>query len=428
MLPSELAAKPLHSWSLEDLNLIVERQSEESRFLELKAQLPLSNDLKGWVTGQKLHRSEKDGIAKEIVALANAYGGHVIVGIEETNDNPKRAASLATPIPRLADCVESLRASLGDLIDPPINALTFQPILKDAGGDSGYLVVKVPQSIHAPHGFGRPPEAFVRRADKSEPMTMRDMQNVFWEARTRRERVDAELDAFAGRFRDAVAPHDGILFGICAVSENSLSVGDLEQMLSFGSKQALGLNFKLGSVRSVAKSPENFSDWVRSPFGHRLSFSYSSYSGDWSIDETGIVALLTSTVAHPMFPETDDFGLVLLQTSPIFFLDGIKQFLDLLRVINVHARPANDRWILKFFFKKGFRKIVVRPAEWDDLKVVNLGNGVELRPLNFDFSDPTASISSIEKKVWDCFGGKPPHGSLDFVSTVLEDWKIGSPK
>jgi Putative DNA-binding domain len=428
MLPSELANKPIHTWTLDDLNLIVARQSEESQFLEFKEQLPLNDGAKGWTAGQKLHRSEKDGLAKEIVALANAYGGHVIVGICESDDNPKRAASLAALIPRLANFVESLRSSLGDLIDPPINALMFQPILEQPASDTGYLVVKVPQSIHAPHGYGRPPEAHVRRADKSEPMTMRDMQNVFWEARTRRERIDIELSNFALRFRETAAIDDGIVFGICAVSENSLQVGDLEQMLSFSSKQALGLNFRFGTYRSVAKSPENFNNWVRSPFGHRLSFSYSDYSGDWSIDETGIVTLLTSTAAQPMPLETDGSGVAVLRTSPKFYLDGVKQFIDLLRVVHAHARPANDKWILKLFFKKGFRKIDVKRDEWDDPTTVNFGSGIELRPLNFDFSDPATSLTSLEGKVWDCFGGKPQHVSPDFVTTVLGDWKIGLPK
>ena len=428
MLPSELAAKPLHLWSLEDLNLIVERQSEESQFLEFKAQLPLSDHAKGWECGSKLHRSEKDGIAKAVVAFANAYGGHFIVGIEESNDNPKRAASMATPIPRLADYVESLRASLGALIDPPINALTLQPISNDAGDDSGYLVVKVPQSIHAPHGFGEPPAAFVRRADKSEPMTMRDMQNVFWEARTRRERVDGEFANFASRFRDQAAPDDGILFGVCAVSENVVRVGDLEQMLSFGSKQALGVNFNFGQYHSPARSPENFSKWERSPFGHRYAYSYSDYSGDWTIDETGIVALLTSMKARLMPADAGSSDVPVLRTSPNSYMAGVKQFLDLLRVVNASVIPVGEKWVIKLFFKKGFRQIVIKRDEWDDPTTLNFGSGVELRPLNFDFSDPKASLSLIETKVWDCFGGKPQHGSVDFVITVLEDWKIVSPK
>jgi predicted HTH transcriptional regulator len=39
-------------------------------------------------------RVARDDIAKEIVAFANAYGGVIIIGIDETDDHPKRAAQL----------------------------------------------------------------------------------------------------------------------------------------------------------------------------------------------------------------------------------------------------------------------------------------------------------------------------------------------
>jgi hypothetical protein len=41
----------------------------------------------------------------------------------------------------------------------------------------------------APHGVGRPPKAHVRRGSAKEPLTMRDLHNLFWESRTRQERV-----------------------------------------------------------------------------------------------------------------------------------------------------------------------------------------------------------------------------------------------
>jgi hypothetical protein len=51
------------------------------------------------------------------------------------------------------------------------------------------VIIRVAGSTQAPHGVGRPPEAYVRRGSVKEPLTMRDLHNLFWEARTRQERV-----------------------------------------------------------------------------------------------------------------------------------------------------------------------------------------------------------------------------------------------
>src|SRR6266446_2390275 len=42
-----------------------------------------------------------------------------------------------------------------------------------------------------PHGVGRPSAGYVRRGADSEPLTMRELQSMFFEARTRLERVEA---------------------------------------------------------------------------------------------------------------------------------------------------------------------------------------------------------------------------------------------
>jgi len=41
--------------------------------------------------GKKLGDAAKEKLAREIVAFSNTYGGILIVEIEESNDNPKRA-------------------------------------------------------------------------------------------------------------------------------------------------------------------------------------------------------------------------------------------------------------------------------------------------------------------------------------------------
>lgn len=437
MLPSELAAKPFHLWSLEDLNLIVERQSEESQFLEFKARLPLSDDAKGWESGSKLHRSEKEGIAKAVVALANAYGGHFIVGIKDSNDNPKRAASLATPIPRLADYVESLRASLGALIDPPINALAFQPISTNNGDDSGYLVVEVPQSIHAPHGFGEPPKAFVRRADKSEPMTMRDMQNVFWEARTRRERVDAELAAFGRNFDRCKVEGKFFRFGFCAVSENQFGSQDiLGYLQARDAERPSNLRdlFETGSAIPYSDGPSNYRRWL--PTSRGLSQAYEfrdqfrdlDYRGEWLIDDSGCVSLTGSCEGQPPRPGVNygsDPSSPGLFIHPANLVASLKQFLDLVRLMSLADQAFCARWIIKGWFKSGHSDFYF-PAEHVSYSKHDFTLGVDFRPITIDVENTTSWPDFLERRIWESLGVKRPEGRTFSLPDALKTgwtWK-----
>jgi predicted HTH transcriptional regulator len=114
-------------------------------------------------------RVARDDIAKEIVAFANAYGGVIIIGIDETDDHPKRAAQLASPqIPRVADCAEQLGRALRSIIDPPIPMLDIRGVPSSRSSGEGAILVRVSSSPSAPHGFGVPlPRTFVKVPSQS---------------------------------------------------------------------------------------------------------------------------------------------------------------------------------------------------------------------------------------------------------------------
>ena len=77
--------RPIESWTEADLSALAGRR--ETARLEFKAQLNLD-------TPQ--HRKKA---AKEVAALANAHGGHIIIGIEETQDGTgARVAGAIQPI------------------------------------------------------------------------------------------------------------------------------------------------------------------------------------------------------------------------------------------------------------------------------------------------------------------------------------------
>ena len=113
------------------------------------------------------------------------------IGIEQTDDNPRRAKAFKTPLVRnCVECGERLGHTLRDRFDPPIAGFDIRAFPKpDCDSGEGLVIIRVAGSTQAPHGVGRPPEAYVRRGSVKEPLTTRDLHNLFWEARTRQERV-----------------------------------------------------------------------------------------------------------------------------------------------------------------------------------------------------------------------------------------------
>jgi hypothetical protein len=64
------------------------------------------------------------------VAFANAYGRVVIIGVDETDDNPKRARAIFQPhIPQISDCAERIEQALPSPLTPPLPMLEVRGIL-----------------------------------------------------------------------------------------------------------------------------------------------------------------------------------------------------------------------------------------------------------------------------------------------------------
>ena len=178
-MPRDLATIPIETVTIGDLRDLL--GTEEGLRIEFKEALATNDGRPDrWMTDQsKIGNVARDDLAREIVAFANAYGGILVVGIEETDDNPKRAKSIAEPqIPNVVDCAEQLDRSLRSIIEPPLPMIEVRGIVAEAS--RGVLLIRVGSSPSAPHGFGRPSAAYVRRGSNAEPLTMRDLQSIFF--------------------------------------------------------------------------------------------------------------------------------------------------------------------------------------------------------------------------------------------------------
>lgn len=188
--------QPIHQKALADitwadLEALVAGTVAEGPNLEFKRTLadPNGGD-DPWIKGQdRIGRPARDELAREIVAFANAYGGLLLLGVDE--EKGSGAAQALVPLPRCADLAERLQRAIGDIVDPPMPGFDCRAIPSPSGDGTGVIALRVSGSSAAPHGYGEPPQTYVRRGTSATPMTMRDLQAVFWDARTRRERVDA---------------------------------------------------------------------------------------------------------------------------------------------------------------------------------------------------------------------------------------------
>lgn len=232
--------QPIHQKALADitwadLDALVSGAVAEGPSLEFKRTLSDANGGDDrWIRGDdKISRHAKEELAEEIVAFANAYGGLLLLGIDEAAGG---TAQTITPLPRCTDLAERLLRAIGDIVDPPMPGFDVRAIPSPVGDGTGVIALRTSASNVAPHGYGEPPQTYVRRGTSATPMTMRDLQAVFWDARTRRERTDqlrrAARSELAKAFEDpsvlvpspdnTVLPDEGMLVRITAIAQHPI--------------------------------------------------------------------------------------------------------------------------------------------------------------------------------------------------------------
>src|SRR5580658_8215204 len=85
----------------EDITELVRHGVYENQLLEFKRELPGERGRPDpWLTGADFTAYARDHLLREVTAFANAEGGTVIVGMDQTRDDPPRAAAICT-IPRI---------------------------------------------------------------------------------------------------------------------------------------------------------------------------------------------------------------------------------------------------------------------------------------------------------------------------------------
>ena len=186
----------------DDIQELIDSAVPEGEQIEFKRSLPTEDgSTDPWECGaDRIGRSAKKKIVEEAVAFANAYGGALVLGIRESEDEAKPGiAEEITAIPRCADLAKRLNLVFRDWVDPQIPRIDIFPV--PVKGDDGVVIIRTGRSRMAPHRVKPTRKCPIRRADRCEELTMREIQDLTINTARGLERLDRRLAERSARFQ-----------------------------------------------------------------------------------------------------------------------------------------------------------------------------------------------------------------------------------
>ena len=213
----DILTKPADQLGINDLQALIDSSVQEDERIDFKRDLSAETGQDPWYDCRKLGKKAKTAILEGSVAFANAFGGALILGIDEKNSkNGPGVANKISPIPRCADLANSLELIFRDCVEPHIPGLEIIPIRTQ--GDSGAVVIRVSRSRLAPHRVIPSLVCPIRRSDRCEKMTMREIKDLVLNLARGTEKLDTLLtersDRFKGEIPETLDSFTGIIGGL----------------------------------------------------------------------------------------------------------------------------------------------------------------------------------------------------------------------
>ncbi|AZO34220.1 MAG: ATP-binding protein [Mesorhizobium sp.] len=191
--------KSLDEVVVSDLEQICAHQVRETYDLEFKKDLPFlrvkgqTEEADRWVTrGDRVGDYARDKILAELIAFANAERGTLILGIDETDDEPRRARAIS-PVPRCEDLAKRLADSCEDVIEPRLPLVAARALPLD--GDAGVVILRVGRSSIGPHRLASDGQFYTRRGERSVRMTVREVRDLVLEINRRGNAIEELFSA-----------------------------------------------------------------------------------------------------------------------------------------------------------------------------------------------------------------------------------------
>ena len=200
---TDILSKPIRDITHADIELLVAAGVPEGERMEFKRELPAKgkSNQDPWMTDQKtIGDYAKNKILKEVVAFANAYGGVLVLGIEEDEKAEPAVAKKICPIPKCEKAAKQFRDIFLSRVEPKLPVYDIVAV-KTGGEEAGVVVFRVPgRSRLAPHRITKTNICPIRRWDHSEEMTMREIQDMTLSMARGLERLDKKLQERETRF------------------------------------------------------------------------------------------------------------------------------------------------------------------------------------------------------------------------------------
>jgi Schlafen, AlbA_2 len=423
MARDDVFAGPIDEITFEHISDLADEKVEEGIRLEFKRTFSTSDGQPDkWMRDQSgIGRNARNDIAKEVVAFANAYGGVVIIGIDETDDHPKRARQLAFPqIPRVAECAEQLARALRGIVDPPLPMLEVRGIASGASGE-GVVVIRVGPSPSGPHGFGIPPATYVRHGSESKPLSMRELQSMFFERRTRLERVESrrrELSRLAQELwrqqltgtllkiskNEAFAKHKPCFQFRCSlVPTDDLAIDNFpDQFLQIGRSPKPVIT----GTAEVVVLPEFAQEWIR----RYRAVEHARNSADqryWQVSLESDGAINQMSIVAKVDPIRGTHETDLFKIAPAWYARVVLQGIVLAEWLRRWAARPDVEYALDGEFNNNGAHVVSDPnfneteaVSWprESIGPYSVGSRATFQ----------ATFDVIERELWDAFGLRRP--------------------
>ena len=344
----DILTKPADQLGINDLQALIDSSVQEDERIEFKRGLSAEKGQEDpWYNGGKLGKKAKIEILEESVAFANAFGGTLILGIDEQeSENGPGAANKISPIPRCADLAARLELVFRDCVEPHIPGIEIIPIIKR--DDDGAIVIRVGRSRLAPHRVILSRVCPIRRSDRCEKMTMREIQDLVLNLARGTEKLDTLLTERSERFEEEFRSFNNWNQNAIGIRATAAPLGDeiwfdpshkaLRDELDWHSVIAhLGDDFcELGGGGLKIPSTNNWRPILR---GARMEEYYHGFSDNNLIKKVyreihcnGLVELgLTSLRSTDLFFRPDEKGGILPAGWLITMFANLLAWIDRLR-------------------------------------------------------------------------------------------------
>jgi hypothetical protein len=190
--------KPISTATKADVQRLIDDEEREGRHLEFKSDFPGDPKVAAWSPGQPIPPKRIHPFLEELVAFANADGGVIVLGMQESKDKPPRASQLS-PLPQIVELERRVRDTLNDLIEPRLPFVAVKGIVTNGDG-SGVLLVETYPSSLGPHWVRPTQGTKVRREDRADPLSMAEIHDMVLRNARRFNEVKEKLSALEREF------------------------------------------------------------------------------------------------------------------------------------------------------------------------------------------------------------------------------------